>query len=66
MSGKSGSIFGGIFGVISYIVITLVGILPFYAAFVDFKRDNLFLAAVDIVTVIVGFIRGIMFIFGWL
>lgn len=66
MSEKIESILGNIVGLFVYALFTIGGILPFYAAIVDFKRDELFIAALDIVTVVVGVIRGAMYLFGWL
>ncbi|OOR98594.1 hypothetical protein B0187_07995 [Haemophilus paracuniculus] len=59
-------VLSGFVGIIFYIIYTLGGILPFYAAFKDFQADNLFWAALDIFTIVVGVIRGLMFFFGWL
>lgn len=66
MHEKIESIVGGLLGILGYIIFTIGGILPFYAAAVDIKRDQFFMAALDITTVIVGIIRGIMYFFGWI
>lgn len=66
MSEKIESFFITLGGILFYVVAIIGSILPFYAAIVDFKRDELFMAALDIVTVVVGVIRGIMYLFGWL
>lgn len=60
------SAFALLVGFIFNIIYVLGSVLPFYAAFKDFQEDNLFWAALDIFTVVVGIIRGIMFFFGWL
>ncbi len=66
MSEKVESIVGGLLGILGYIIFTIGGILPFYAAVIDIKRDQFFMAALDITTVIVGIVRGIMYFFGWI
>ncbi|MBF0784129.1 hypothetical protein E4T80_01375 [Muribacter muris] len=54
-----------------YMLITSTwGLLTFplcvYAAFKDFKADEIMWAALDIYTLFVGIIRGLMYLFGWL
>lgn len=41
-----------------------VMVLPIYAAIKDIQADKIFWAVVDIVTVIPGVIRGLMYLFG--
>ena len=52
MSEKVESIVGGLLGILGYIIFTIGGILPFYAAVIDIKRDQFFMAALDIAKVI--------------
>ena len=66
MSEKVESIVGGLLGILGYIIFTIGGILPFYAAVIDIKRDQFFMAALDVATVIVGIVSGIMYFFGWI
>lgn len=53
-----------IIGLAMYGIFSIGGLLPFYAAFKDFQADELFWAAIDIVFIVPGIIRGLMYLFG--
>lgn len=55
-----------IYGLFGFVAYTVGGILPFYAAYKDFKADEFFWGIVDIATLVIGVIRGIMYFIGWL
>ncbi|MDG6894832.1 hypothetical protein A6A20_04135 [Volucribacter amazonae] len=59
-------IFYNIVGVLSYVIFTLFAILPIYSAIKDLMTDKILWAVLDFTTVIIGIIRGIMYLLGYL
>lgn len=56
-------LFGGTFG-IALSLGTII--LPIYAAVKDIQADKIFWAVIDVITVVPGIIRGLMYFFGGL
>lgn len=61
---------GNAFLLLLYAIFSIGGVLgtifPFYAAYKDVQADEVFWAIVDVVAVVPGIIRGIMYLLGWL